>query len=74
MGIFPFLLLAFPFPRILFPFIFRHQNRQKRLCRSGFLHFYRRPRQFARFSHYFSHFRARQFGDWFDTHCAASQS
>jgi hypothetical protein len=33
-----------------------------------------RPRQFARFSHYFSHFRARQVGDWFDTRCAASQS
>jgi len=35
--------------------------------------FAHRPRQFARFSHYFSHFRAHQVGDWFDTHCAPSQ-
>jgi hypothetical protein len=32
-----------------------------------------RPRQFARFSHYFSHFRASEFGDWFESRCVASQ-
>jgi hypothetical protein len=33
-----------------------------------------RPRQFARFSHYISHFRASEFGDRFELHCVASQS
>jgi hypothetical protein len=34
----------------------------------------RSARQFARFSHYFSHFRASGIGDWFEWHCVASQS